>query len=68
MGYFYENKNERTASWEEAGGFNVHLLTALRNALLDVRSDAAPGSSLPVAVAEWIRRHPANEFPDDEIG
>lgn len=68
MGYFYENKKGQNPSWEEIGGFNTHLLMEMRSAMLDVRFDSAPGASTPVAMAEWIKRHPIFEFPDDEIG
>jgi hypothetical protein len=68
VAHFYESKKDQTPSWEDVGGFNAHLLTEIRNAMLDVKSEAAPNASVPVAVSEWIRRHPMFEFPDDEIG
>lgn len=68
MAHFYENGRDSDASWEEAGGFNVHLLMEIRNAMLDVKSDIRPTSELQVVVAEWVRKHPMFDFPDDEIG
>lgn len=68
MAYFYENGRENASSWEEIGGFNTHLLTEIRNAMLDVKSESRPRSELQVVVAEWIKRHPLFDFPDDEIG
>lgn len=68
MAYFYESKKGQTPSWEEIGGFNTHLLMEMRSAMLDVRFDSGPGAAAPVAMAEWIKRHPIFEFPDDEIG
>ena len=68
MAYFYENKKEQTPSWEEIGGFNARLLMEIRSAMLDVRSETGSGPVTPVAVAEWMRKHPLFEFPDDEIG
>ena len=68
MAYFYENGRENASSWEEIGGFNTHLLTEIRNAMLDVKSESRPRSELQVVVAEWIKRHPLFDFPDDDIG
>ncbi len=65
---FYESKKEQTPSWEDVGGFNAHLLTEIRNAMLDVKSESAPNPNVQVVVSEWIKRHPMFEFPDDEIG
>ena len=65
---FYESKKEQTPSWEDVGGFNAHLLTEIRNAMLDVKSETAPNPDVQVVVSEWIKRHPMFEFPDDEIG
>ncbi len=67
MAHFYESKKAQIPSWEDLGGFNAHLLTEIRNAMLDVKSEAAPTSNVQV-VSEWIKRHPIFEFPDDEIG
>ena len=68
MANFYENHGNGPCRWEEIGGFNVHLLTEIRNAMLDVRSESPPQTGLQVAFAEWIKRHPLFDFPDDEIG
>jgi hypothetical protein len=65
---FYENKKGQAPNWEEVGGFNTHLLLEMRSAMMDVRSESRSGTVLPVAVTEWIKRHPMFEFPDDEIG
>ncbi len=67
MAHFYESKKAQIPSWEDLGGFNAHLLTEIRNAMLDVKSEVAPTSNVQV-VSEWIKRHPIFEFPDDEIG
>ena len=67
MAHFYESKKAQLPSWEDLGGFNAHLLTEIRNAMLDVKSESAPTSNVQV-VSEWIKRHPIFEFPDDEIG
>ncbi len=67
MAHFYESKKAQVPSWEDLGGFNAHLLTEIRNAMLDVKSESAPTSNVQV-VSEWIKRHPIFEFPDDEIG
>ena len=67
MAHFYESKKAQLPSWEDLGGFNAHLLTEIRNAMLDVKSESAPTSNVQV-VTEWIKRHPMFEFPDDEIG
>jgi hypothetical protein len=68
MANFYESGRDHDSSWEEIGGFNVHLLMEIRNAMLDVKSDIRPASELQVVVAEWIKQHPMFDFPDDEIG
>ncbi len=68
MAHFYENKKAQTPTWEDLGGFNAHLLTEIRNAMLDVKSESAPSTNVQVVVSEWIKRHPMFEFPDDEIG
>ena len=68
MGHFYENGRDDASRWEEIGGFNTHLLMEMRSAMMDVRSDPKTGTAAQVAVAEWIKRHPLYEFPDDEIG
>lgn len=68
MGNFYEDKKGQRPSWEEIGGFNTHLLMEMRSAMMDVRSDPKTGTATEVAVAEWIKRYPMYEFPDDEIG
>ncbi len=68
MAYFYEHGKEHASGWEEVGGFNIHLLTEIRNAMLDVKSESRPRSDLQVVVAEWIKRHSLFDFPDDEIG
>jgi hypothetical protein len=68
MAHFYEKKGDREASWEEVGGFNSHLLTELRNAMLSVEDGDKPAGPVQAVVAEWIRRLPAFDFPDDEIG
>ncbi len=67
MAHFYESRKAQIPSWEDLGGFNAHLLTEIRNAMLDVKSESAPASNVHV-VTEWIKRHPMFEFPDDEIG
>jgi hypothetical protein len=68
MANFYENGKDEASSWEDIGGFNTHLLMEIRNAMMDVQSDLPPQSELQVVVAEWIKRHPLFDFPDDEIG
>lgn len=68
MAHFYENGKERDTSWEEVGGFNVHLLMEIRNAMLDVKTDTRPHPELEGVVSEWIKHHPMFDFPDDEIG
>ena len=68
MANFYENKGDRNAGWEDAGGFNTHLLTELRNAMLSVEDGGKPAGPVQAVVAEWIKRLPAFDFPDDEIG
>jgi hypothetical protein len=68
MAEFYEKKGAREASWEEVGGFNAHLLNELRNAMLSVDGGDKPAGPVQAVVADWIRRLPAFDFPDDEIG
>ena len=68
MAYFYDKDKNPASRWEEIGGFNIFLLMEIRNAMLDVKSDDQPRSDLQVVVAEWIKRHPMYDFPDDEIG
>jgi hypothetical protein len=51
------------------GGFNTHLLSEIRNALISVDSDAGrPAGTVNTLAAEWIKRLPIFDFPDDEIG
>ena len=68
MAHFYENKGDRDAGWEDVGGFNAHLLSELRNAMLSVEGGDKPTGPVQAVVAEWIRRLPVFDFPDDEIG
>ena len=68
MAHFYDNDRDQASRWEEIGGFNTFLLMEIRNAMLDVKSDDHPRSDRKVVVAEWIKRHPMFDFPDDEIG
>lgn len=69
VAHFYEDKNEQDPTWEDMGGFNTHLLTEIRNALLSVESDIRPAQNTACTVAsEWIKRLPLFDFPDDEIG
>ena len=68
MAHFYENEKEHDTSWEEIGGFNVHLLMEIRNAMLDVKTDTRPHPELQGVMSEWIKHHPMFDFPDDEIG
>ena len=68
MGNFYEKNGDRDASWEDVGGFNAHLLTELRNAMLSVEDVGKAAGPVQAVVAEWIKRLPAFDFPDDEIG
>ena len=68
MAHFYDNDRDQASRWEEIGGFNTFLLMEIRNAMLDVKSDDHHRSDLQVGVAEWIKRHPMFDFPDDEIG
>ena len=68
MAHFYENGKDDASRWEDIGGFNTHLLMEIRNAMMDVKSEVLPRSELHLAVAEWIKRHPLFDFPDDEIG
>jgi len=68
VAHFYDNDRDQASRWEEIGGFNTFLLMEIRNAMLDVKSDDHPRSDRQVVVAEWIKRHPMFDFPDDEIG
>ncbi len=68
MAHFYDNEGDPGASWEDVGGFNTHLLTELRNAMLSVETEGNPSSPVQAVVAEWIKRLPTFDFPDDEIG
>lgn len=68
MAYFYENKRGRSSHWEDVGGFNVQLLMEIRNAVLDVESGSVPPPVAPGVAADWIKRLPLFDFPDDEIG
>ncbi len=68
MAYFYEKKDDADASWEDVGGFNAHLLTELRNAMISVENEGNPAGTVQTVVAEWIRRLPVFDFPDDEVG
>jgi len=68
MAHFYEKQADPGTSWEDVGGFNTHLLTELRNAMISAESEAFPGSPVQGVVAEWIKRLPTFDFPDDEIG
>lgn len=68
MAHFYDKKGGPDASWEDVGGFNTHLLTELRNAMLSVETEGNAASPVQAVVAEWIRRLPTFDFPDDEIG
>lgn len=68
MAYFYEDTKGRKPTWEEVGGFNVALLSAIRDAANDVRSESQPLPVVSLEAAEWMRRLPSFDFPDDEIG
>ncbi len=68
MANFYEKNGDRDARWEDVGGFNAHLLTELRNAMLSVEDVGKSAGPVQAVVAEWIKRLPAFDFPDDEIG
>jgi hypothetical protein len=68
MANFYEKNGDRDANWEDVGGFNAHLLTELRNAMLSVEDVGKAAGPVQAVVAEWIKRLPAFDFPDDEIG
>ncbi|MBE0603530.1 MAG: hypothetical protein IH611_07865 [Deltaproteobacteria bacterium] len=68
MAHFYDKQGDPDASWEDVGGFNTHLLTELRNAMLSVETEGKPASPIQAVVAEWIKRLPTFDFPDDEIG
>lgn len=68
MAYFYENKRGQPSNWEDVGGFNVQLLMEIRNAVLDVESGTVPPPTVNGLAADWIKRLPMFDFPDDEIG
>jgi len=68
MAHFYDKQGDPDASWEDVGGFNTHLLTELRNAMLSVETEGNSASPIQAVVAEWIKRLPTFDFPDDEIG
>lgn len=68
MANFYEDRHEQDIDWEDVGGFNTHLLSEIRNALLSVDSDPKQGSAINTLAADWIKRLPLFDFPDDEIG
>jgi hypothetical protein len=65
---FYDDEHGREADWEDLGGFNTHLLSEIRNALLSVDSEGKPAGTVNPVAAEWIKRLPLFDFPDDEIG
>jgi hypothetical protein len=68
VAHFYDDRKDRAPRWEDVGGFNAHLLMEMRSAMIDVESDVRPLLTVQDAMYEWFRRHPAFEFPDDEIG
>ena len=68
MANFYEDMHEQDADWEDVGGFNTHLLSEIRNALLSVDSDPKQAGAINTLAADWIKRLPMFDFPDDEIG
>jgi len=68
MAHFYDKQGDPDASWEDVGGFNTHLLTELRNAMLSMETEGNTPSPIQAVVAEWIKRLPTFDFPDDEIG
>jgi hypothetical protein len=68
VAYFYEDKQDQDVDWEDVGGFNTHLLSEIRNALLSVDSNQKPNSAMNTLAADWIKRLPIFDFPDDEIG
>ncbi len=69
MANFYEDLSEQETDWEDVGGFNTHLLSEIRNALLSVDSDTVrPQGTINTLAADWIKRLPLFDFPDDEIG
>jgi hypothetical protein len=68
MANFYDKKGDADPDWEDVGGFNAHLLTELRNAMLSVETEGIPVGPVQAVVAEWIKRFPVFDFPDDEIG
>lgn len=68
MANFYEDRHEQDIDWEDVGGFNTHLLSEIRNALLSVDSDPKQAGAINTLAADWIKRLPLFDFPDDEIG
>ncbi|RJP25754.1 MAG: hypothetical protein C4529_00325 [Deltaproteobacteria bacterium] len=68
MANFYDKKGGADAGWEDVGGFNSHLLNELRNAMLSVENEGKSAGPVQAVVAEWIKRLPVFDFPDDEIG
>ena len=68
MAHFYDKDGDPNATWEDVGGFNTHLLNELRNALLSVDLQGSSASPIQTVVSEWIKRLPAFDFPDDDIG
>lgn len=68
MAHFYDQQGDPEASWEDVGGFNTYLLTELRNAMISVETEGNHGGPMQAVVAEWIKRLPTFDFPDDEIG
>ena len=72
MANFYEDQKDRETAWEDVGGFNHHLLSEIRNAVLTVEDEEIPPPSptggASSSVSWWLRRIPSFDFPDDEIG
>ena len=68
MANFYDDKEGLEPDWEDVGGFNTHLLSEIRNALLSVDSESKKPGAVHAIAAEWIKRLPIFDFPDDEIG
>jgi hypothetical protein len=68
VAYFYEDKQDQDVDWEDVGGFNTHLLSEIRNALLSVDPNQKPNSAMNTLATDWIKRLPIFDFPDDEIG
>ena len=67
MANFYENKGDRNASWEAREDSTPTAdRVAQRDALRRRRGKRA--GPVQAVVAEWIKRLPAFDFPDDEIG